>query len=67
MNYKTDKKNPHQQNAHMLEQIKKFQKYDSEEATESGVECLCPAWGQKMQELMLVLENYIHSQKSLYM
>ncbi|KAF5300300.1 hypothetical protein FQA39_LY11157 [Lamprigera yunnana] len=43
---------------HMLEQVLKFRKYDSKEATESGKERLQTPWGNYMRQLMLVWDNY---------
>lgn len=43
---------------HMLEQVSKFKKFDSEEASESGKERLQTKWGDAMKDLMLVWDNY---------
>ncbi|KAB0804156.1 hypothetical protein PPYR_01126 [Photinus pyralis] len=43
---------------HMLEQICKYRKYDSEEASESGKERLQTPWGANMRELMEVWDTY---------
>lgn len=43
---------------HLIEQVNKFKKYDSVEATESGRERLNSEWGSKMRVLMTVWPNY---------
>lgn len=43
---------------HLIEQVNKFKKYDSVEATESGRERLNSEWGLKMRVLMTVWPNY---------
>ncbi|KAJ3661435.1 hypothetical protein Zmor_005830 [Zophobas morio] len=43
---------------HMLEQVVKYKKYDSEEATESGKERLHTEWGDAMRTLLTVWYNY---------
>ncbi|GAB6030076.1 hypothetical protein CHUAL_005756 [Chamberlinius hualienensis] len=43
---------------HTLDQVRKFKKYDSEEATEAEVERLSTAWGQKLRTLMTAWAGY---------
>lgn len=42
----------------MLEQVTKYKKYDSDEATESGKERLKTEWGDAMRLLLTVWSNY---------
>lgn len=42
----------------MLEQVSKFRKYDSDEATESGKERLKSEWGDTVRTLLTVWTNY---------